>query len=209
LIIRGMMMQDGPGPAATGGKVNGVAFSPMWVARVRHGAFALAAAALPCHSQAADETRNWFDDPFFQVSSAIADCPLPAGPFITQAERAVQAHHRAEKGTTCWLAGQCDRPNAHAYDGDIAAAFKAAWPGDAGLHDSTLWVTVQGRVVYIEGCIGDMSAVPRLEAFARRLPHVQQAVAIVRGGAGARVPYKLRGMIAPGPSPAPNNPRPP
>ena len=189
--------------------MNGMAFSPMRMARIRHGAFALAAAALPCHAQPAEETRNWFGDPFFQISSAIADCPLPAGPFITQAERTVQAHHRAEKGTTCWLAGQCDRPNAHAYDVDIAAAFKAAWPGDADVPASTLWVTVQGRVIYIEGCAANASAAPRLEAFARRLPYVQQAIAIVRGGPGSRVPYKLRGMIAPDPSPAPSNPRPP
>ena len=177
--------------------------------RIRCAALALTAAALPCRTQAADETRNWFDDPFFQISSAIADCPQPAGPFITQAERAVQAHHRAEKGTACWLAGQCDRPNAHAYDGDIAAAFKAAWPIDSSLRETTLWITVQGRVVYIEGCVGDPSAVPRLEAFARRLPHVQQAIVIVRSEPGARAPYKLRGMIAPDPLPAPNNPRPP
>jgi len=31
----------------------------------------------------------------------------------------VQAHRRAEKGTTCWLAHECERPNAYAYDPDI------------------------------------------------------------------------------------------
>src|SRR5437899_5540536 len=34
---------------------------------------------------APDELRNWFDDPFFAISSAIADCPVPAGPFVTEA----------------------------------------------------------------------------------------------------------------------------
>src|SRR5689334_25386475 len=75
---------------------------------------------------AADELRNWFHDPFFAITSAIRDCPLPAGPYITDAERRVQAHHRAERGTTCWLAKACDRPNAYAYDRDIADAIAAA-----------------------------------------------------------------------------------
>ena len=141
---------------------------------------------------AAAERQNWFDDPFFQVSAAIADCPLPAGPFITEAERRVQAHHRAEKGTSCWLAGLCDKPNFHAYDAGIAEAFKAAWPAQSGFADSTLWVTVQGRVVYIEGCVAEPAAEAALEVFARRLPDVQQALAIVRSRPGAAVPYKRR-----------------
>ena len=172
-------------------------------------ALALGLVLPPGTALPADELRNWFNDPFFQISDAIADCPLPAGPFITQAERAVQAHHRAEKGTTCWLAGQCERPNAHAYDADIAAAFKAAWSNDSSLRETTLWITAQGRVVYIEGCVGEASAAPRLEAFARRLPQVQQAIALVRDERGERVPYKIRRTIAPSPSPARNPSRPP
>ena len=168
-------------------------------------ALALGLVLPPGTALPADELRNWFNDPFFQISSAIADCPLPAGPFITQAERAVQAHHRAEKGTTCWLAGQCERPNAHAYDADIAAA----WSNDSSLRETKLWITMQGRVVYIEGCVGEASAAPRLEAFARRLPQVQQAIALVRDERGERVPYKIRRTIAPSPSPARNPSRPP
>src|SRR5215213_9327654 len=87
-------------------------------------------AALAAGAQAAEELRNWFDDPFFQISSSVPDCPLPAGPFVSEADKRVQAHRRAEKGTTCWLAHECDRPNAYAYDQDIAAAFKAALRND-------------------------------------------------------------------------------
>ena len=141
---------------------------------------------------AAEDLQNWFNDPFFQITSHVRDCPVPAGPFVSESDRRVQAHRRAEKGTTCWLARECDRPNAYAYDEDIAAAFKAALRNDNRFAATSLWVTVQGRVVYIEGCVTRASQEAELEAFARSLPHVQQALAIVRSDASARPPYRLR-----------------
>jgi hypothetical protein len=153
---------------------------------------ALLALAAACPAWAAEELRNWFDDPFFQISAALPDCPLPAGPFITESDRHIQAHHRAERGTTCWLAKQCDRPNSYAYDADIAAAFQAAARERNPFAQTTLWVTVQGRVVYIEGCVARESQAVELEAFARALPYVQQAIAVVRTEPSARAPYKLR-----------------
>jgi hypothetical protein len=142
--------------------------------------------------QASDGLRNWFDDPFFQITSSVADCPLPAGPFVSESDKRVQAHRRAEKGTTCWLAGECDRPNAYAYDRDIADAFRKAVAGPDRLPGTTLWVTVQGRVLYIEGCALQNSSVAAVESLARSLPHVQQAIAIVRTDPSAPPPYKVR-----------------
>jgi hypothetical protein len=144
-------------------------------------------------AQPADALRNWFGDPFFQISAALADCPLPAGPFVDETEKRVAAHHRAEKGTTCWLAKECDRPNAYAYDADIAAAFQQALRDSGGVPDSSLWVTVQGRVIYVEGCARDEAVVARVEALARSVPYVQQALAIIRTDARAQPPYRLRG----------------
>jgi len=144
-------------------------------------------------AQPAEPLQNWFGDPFFQISAALPDCPLPAGPFTTESDKRVQAHRRAEKGTTCWLAKECDRPNAYAYDADIAAAFKKAIaernPFGA---DTTLWVTVQGRVVYIEGCAPREAMVDEIEAYVRALPYVQQATAILRTDPATRTPYRAR-----------------
>jgi hypothetical protein len=160
---------------------------------------ALAAAlllALGSPARAADALQNWFGDPFFQVTAALPDCPLPAGPFTDEADRRVQAHRRLEKGTTCWLAKECDRPNAYAYDADIASAIRSAFnppPGERPpFADTTLWVTVQGRVVYVEGCARDAADAIRIETFVRALPHVQQATAILRTDPTARPPYKTR-----------------
>jgi hypothetical protein len=68
---------------------------------------ALLGLAAACQGQAPETTHNGFDDPFFQIASAVPDCPPPAGPFVTEAEHRAEAHHRAEKGTSCWLAGGC------------------------------------------------------------------------------------------------------
>ena len=162
----------------------------IFIARMASGLVLGAAVALP--TQSAEELRNWFDDPFFQISSSLPDCPVPAGPFVGESDKRVQAHRRAEKGTTCWLAGECDRPNAYAYDRDIAESFRKAAGGAERWPGTTLWVTVQGRVLYIEGCALQNSSVAAVEALARSLPHVQQAIAIVRTDPTSPPPYKLR-----------------
>ena len=146
---------------------------------------------VPGSLQPVPERRNWFNDPFFQISNALPDCPVPVGPLITEDERRVQSHHRAEKGTTCWLAGQCERPNFYAHDADIAAAIKAALTASNPYTRTTLWVTVQGRVVYIEGCVPDPATAPALESFVRVVPGVQQAIAAVFVRGEAPPPYRL------------------
>jgi hypothetical protein len=154
-------------------------------------ALVLALSSGAAHSQA---LRNWFNDPFFQVTSSVPRCPEPAGPRVTEAERQAQSHRRAEKGTTCWLAREagCERPNAYAYDRDIAHAIQASVRGSALFADTTLWVTVQGRVVYVEGCVPEEARARDIEAFMRTQPHVQQAIALVTTKANAKPPYRVR-----------------
>jgi hypothetical protein len=153
----------------------------------------VAALALAPAAHAAEDVRNWFDDPFFEVTHAIADCPLPAGPFVDERGRREQAHRRAEKGTTCWLAGECDRPKAYAYDQDIATSIQKAFADSkAFASNTTLWVTVQGRVVYVEGCVREAAAEQQIETLVRAQPHVQHAIAILRADSDAKPPYKLR-----------------
>ena len=152
---------------------------------------ALALALSAAHAQ---ELRNWFNDPFFQVTSSVPRCPEPSGPRVTEAERQAQSHRRAEKGTTCWLAREagCERPNAYAYDRDIAHEIQASVRGSALFANTTLWVTVQGRVVYVEGCVPEAVRAKDIEAFMRTRPHVQQAIALVTTNPNARPPYRTR-----------------
>lgn len=150
------------------------------------------AAATYCAPVAlAAELRNWFNDPFFQLSSAVRNCPTPLGPLMTEEDSRQQAHHRAERGTTCWLAGQCDKPNAFAYDQAIASELRTRLADLPVVRSATLWITVQGRVVYIEGCARDASAVRELEAAARSVSNVQQALANIRGPTDSKPPYPV------------------
>jgi len=144
-------------------------------------------------TRAGEERRNWHNDPFFQISSGMMECPAPRGPYVTRTQMLAEAHHRAERGTSCWLAGKCDRPTSYHYDRDIAAAFIAALEQNNPFGDTALWVTVQGRVVYIEGCAGDAGVGHRAEMFAMGLPYVEMAVAKIRYDAAATPPYPLMG----------------
>ncbi len=162
---------------------------------VRRTHFAALVALVAVHASAAGpapEVRNWFDDPFFQISQTITGCPQALGPFMTEAERKQQAHHRVERGTTCWLSGACDKPSAYAYDRDIAERLRKVLADLPAVRESTLWVTVQGRVVFIEGCVKEQGAARILESAARTVPNVQQAVAAVYTNPRLRPPYRTR-----------------
>jgi len=176
------------GPLKSNVRFHRAAFSMRYQPRL----LALVIATATCCAHAGEDLQNWFNDPFFQISASIPNCPLPAGPFTTESDRRIQAHRRAEKGTTCWLAKECDRPNAYVYDQDIASAFQAAVRDSSPFPNTTLWVTVQGRVLYIEGCATNEAVAAKLEAFARSIPNVQQAIAIIRTDPSFRAPYKLR-----------------
>jgi hypothetical protein len=140
-----------------------------------------------------ERALNRFGDPFVRLSDAVADCPEPRGPRLTAAEARVQAHHRAERGTSCWLRGECSEPNAYRYDAGIAADLRQAFAAAPGLLEGTsLWLTVQGRVVYLEGCVPDAARASAIEALARARPGVQQALALVRIGPQGALPYRPR-----------------
>lgn len=146
--------------------------------------------ASAAHAQDAGRS-NLFNDPFFQVSSSLRDCPEPAGPRVTEAERMAQSHYRSERGTRCFLSGACDRPTAYAYDQDIAKAFQAALPRAGKLEHSSLWVTVQRRFIFIEGCALQKSTTARLEKLGKKTPYVEQVLVFVSTRRGERPPYKL------------------
>jgi hypothetical protein len=148
---------------------------------------------------AADTTlKNWFNDPFIQVRRAIPACPQPLGPMTTADEARKESHWRAERGTSCWLAGQCSKPNSYAYDDGIGKSVAAHFAADPAFARSSLWLTVQRRFVWVEGCADDLSiTASALEAFVRAEPDVERVIVnLMQVGAGdGHVPYPL----APGP----------
>lgn len=139
------------------------------------GAVAIVAVGIPALAATPEgELRlNYFNDPFFKVASGISDCPEPLGPRVTEQERNLQSRHRAERGTTCYLTGECDKPNAYAYDSQISEVIAERWGNDAVRASMSIWVTVQARVVYFEGCADAALDIIALESFARSISGVQ------------------------------------
>ncbi len=125
---------------------------------------------------------------FFQFTAVGANCPVPSG-LIGHAGLSVQAFREEDIA--------------------IAQAFKNAQKVNqlythSPLVNSSLWATVQGRVVTIEGCVaGDVplgydSAFIRtqIETMVKAVPNVLRVEVLIRTGAQARaglpVPYKFQ-----------------
>lgn len=147
-------------------------------------------------SAASVERRNWYDDPFWALSHSIAECPTPLGPLMTRAQMEDDAHYRVERGTTCWLAHRCSKPNAYLYDKPIAGELKKRFAdGDPALAGTSIWITIQRRFVYAEGCVSasfDRDALRRrLEA----LPDVERVFLRLTDDPRGRAPYKT--LVAP------------
>jgi len=137
--------------------------------------------------------KDWFGDPYFQLSSDIASCPEPLGPLITQSEALRESHHRAERGTRCHLEGRCKYPSSFDYDKEIAEGIRrAAREGALLPRPSTLWVLVQGRRVWVYGCVAPGYRKGALEKGLRKVPDVELAMEGVRVGTSARAPYRTR-----------------
>lgn len=111
----------------------------------------------PPASTAPDALRNFGNDPFLHISSAVADCPLPLGPLMRESDWLADAHHRIEKGNHCWFEGRCRLSNSYRYDGDIAESAErrlSAIAADIPWKTQTsLWLTFQRRIIVVQGCM--------------------------------------------------------
>lgn len=139
----------------------------------------------------AEEWKNWFNDPFFQVRNGMADCPAPLGPLLPQSRRNEEAHSRVERGTSCWMAGKCSRANAYWYDADIGKAVEKTFTDTQDFRDASLWITVQRRFIMVEGCVAATEQVQRIEALLQALPDVERVIVQVRRPGDAKPPYAL------------------
>ncbi|WP_206997220.1 BON domain-containing protein [Trinickia mobilis] len=153
-------------------------------------AFSVASHAQEASSAAAPEIRNWFNDPFFTLSQDFAGCPVPLGPFTGRAEMEDDAHYRVERGTTCWLAHKCTKPNSYLYDAPIADAVRARFAGDPTLHGTSMWITVQRRFIYADGCVPAAFDRDALERQLEAIPDVEQVFIRLSTDPRAPLPYK-------------------
>jgi len=129
-----------------------------------------------------EERRNWFDDPFFQISRGLDACPVPLGPLLTREEQRREAHDRIERGTSCWLSGKCRNSNAYFYDKELAPPVEAALKAVPGIERSSVWVTIQRRWVFLEGCVPTPEQSAQLEHAVRAVPDVETVVPVLNLG---------------------------
>jgi len=126
-----------------------IAFARRWGAATGIGV-ALALNAEPACSEA---LGNVWGDPFFALVQNHPNCPAPAGPSYSREQAAQEAHARVERGTSCYLEGKCRLPNAYHYDAGIAADAALLVPRVADGRGASVWITVQRRWVYLDGCV--------------------------------------------------------
>src|ERR1700688_1090819 len=74
----------------------------------------------PFAAYAAEEApRTYQLDPFSQATSGDTACPPVKPPVLDEQEMRAQAHSRAERGTSCCLAGTCACGGAYRRDPEI------------------------------------------------------------------------------------------
>jgi hypothetical protein len=158
---------------------------------LRAACLALAASYAAAH---AEERRNYFDDPFLQATRGQAACPAPAGPAITEEQMRAQAHDRAQRGTSCWLAGRCRLHNAYLYDKEIAPRVVKAILADGRFGASTsVWILGQRRQVFLQGCVANRDEAEALRKLAAQIDDVEGVVDQLMIGTTGAPAYPLAG----------------
>ena len=128
-----------------------------------------AAAAIPSSVVVADDYQL---DPFEQATAGFAACPAVSPPTLTLQQMRTQAHERAERGTSCCLAGTCECGGAYKRDPEINARVAAAIRDNARLRDASIWVTTMRKFVTLQGCVRTAVQKRALERLVRRQPDV-------------------------------------
>lgn len=149
----------------------------------------MAAAAWAGANAFAQTATNHFDDPFLRATSALPGCPEPAGPRYTPDQVREEAHSRAQHGTSCYYSGRCRLPNAYLYDKEIAPRAVQYLQRDERLADSSVWIVVQRRIVFLQGCVKSREQAQEIERSVGLIDDVMGVVnQLSEPGEGARYP---------------------
>jgi hypothetical protein len=141
----------------------------------------------------AQERKNFFDDPFVQVTSAIKDCPVPEGPLMTQQVFRGAAHVRAQHGGSCYLSGRCRLANSYLYDKEIIPRTVQYIQRDGRFDDTSVWVLGQRRIVTLMGCVQSREQAEALVKWVTLMDDVMSVVDQTMVGSQGKPPYKPAG----------------
>ena len=127
---------------------------PLVGAIARRGPLLVLCLVVTAHADGPAPARtNAFNDPFAQVTAAIAHCPVPEGPLYTGQEVREQQHERTQHGTSCYTSGRCRLPNSYQYDAEIIPRVQKYIQYDPRFADTSVWVLGQRRIVTLKGCV--------------------------------------------------------
>jgi osmotically-inducible protein OsmY len=141
---------------------------------------------------AAQERRNWFDDPFLPVTKALPGCPEPAPPGMTEAEMRAQAHVRAQHGTSCYRVGRCRLPNSYLYDKELIPRVAQYLQMDGRFDDTSVWVLGERRLVTLMGCVRTAEQAEQMEKTVQLVDDVMGVINLLSVGTTALPRYRTR-----------------
>lgn len=121
---------------------------------------------------AADGPRPYQLDPFMQATAGYAGCPEAKPPLLTEQEMRTSAHERAERGTSCCLAGTCECGGAYKRDPEINERVATAVREERRFRDTSVWVTTTRKFVTLQGCVRTRAQRSALERLVKRQPDV-------------------------------------
>ncbi len=124
-------------------------------------------------AQGAEPDNPYNDPPPLQATHGIAACPAPRTRALTPEEARREAHQRIERGTSCWLAGQCEAGGDYKHDAEINARVAAAIANDARFGNTSLWVETLRKFVTIKGCLADVQQGRELEQMVKAIAGVK------------------------------------
>jgi hypothetical protein len=101
----------------------------------------------------AQTSLSYLLDPFAQATSGDERCPAAKPPILDEQQMRSQAHSRAERGTSCCLAGTCECGGPYKHDAEINDRVVEAIRVDKRFRDSAVWVTTTRGFVTLRGCV--------------------------------------------------------
>ena len=139
----------------------------------------------------AQERQNFYQDPFLQVTHALAACPTPEGPMMTAQEARAESHWRVERGTSCYRSGRCRLPNSYLYDKEIMPRVQKFILQDDQFQETSVWIKGQRRWVYLMGCVKTAEQAAAMEQKVRDIDDVEAVINQLQVGTPGHPPYPL------------------
>jgi hypothetical protein len=146
------------------------------------------AVAILCHALHVDAqtSQTYLLDPFAQATSGDEKCPAAKPPVLDEQQMRSQAHSRAERGTSCCLAGTCECGGPYKHDSEINDRVIEAIRADGRFRDTAVWVTTTRGFVSLQGCVRSPAQKSALGGMVKR----QSGVALVWNEVATKRPGK-------------------